>query len=88
MVMEARHIEPTSLDAEQQWMRVDLDLYEVLRDGRVVGYVEVAGNVFVALSGDRYDRAEEVRQVLNFTEAVAVLRTLSAGPDAAQPTSV
>ena len=60
---------------EIPWTRIDLDLYEVARDGYVVGYVEVVGSVFVALGGSRYDRAVEVAQLLTFHAAVeAVLR--------------
>jgi hypothetical protein len=38
------------------------DLIEVSVDGGTVGFIERAGNVFVALRGDRYDRAVEVGQ--------------------------
>ncbi len=60
---------------EIPWTRIDMDLYEVARDGYIVGYVEVVGSVFVALGGTRYDRAVEVAQHLTFHAAVdAVLR--------------
>ncbi len=60
---------------EIPWTRVDLDLYEVARDGVIIGYVEVVGSVFVALGGARYDRAVEVAQRVTFHAAVeAVLR--------------
>jgi len=60
---------------EIPWTRIDIDLYEVARDGYIVGYVEVVGSVFVALGGTRYDRAVEVAQLLTFHAAVeAVLR--------------
>lgn len=39
----------------------------------VVGFVEAAGPVFVALHGPRYDRAVEVAQSLEFDVAVAAL---------------
>ena len=58
---------------EIPWTRIDLDLYEVSRGGYIVGYVEVVGAVFVALSGARYDRAVEVSQHLTFHAAVDVL---------------
>lgn len=74
MVMEARHVESTPLAAPQPWTRIDLDLYEIAWDGAVAGYVEVVGHVFVALAGDRYDRAEEVKQTLTFPDAVEALR--------------
>jgi len=61
--------------AEIPWTRVDIDLYEVAREGVIVGYVEVVGSVFVALGGPRYDRAVEVGQNLTFHSAVeAVLQ--------------
>ena len=79
MVMEARHVETTPLAAPQPWTRIDLDLYEVVQDGCVLGYVEVVGHVFVALAGCRYDRAEEVRQALSFSDAIdALLRSAAA----------
>ncbi len=60
---------------EIPWTRIDLDLYEVAREGFIVGYVEVVGSVFVALGGTRYDRAVEVAQLSTFHAAVeAVLR--------------
>ena len=60
---------------EIPWTRIDLDLYEVAREGRIAGYVEVVGAVFVALGGTRYDRAVEVAQHLPFHAAVdTVLR--------------
>ncbi len=58
---------------EIPWTRIDLDLYEVARDGYIVGYVEVVGAVFVALGGARYDRAVEVSQHLTFHSAVDAL---------------
>jgi hypothetical protein len=74
MVMETRLVSTTPLAAPQPWTRVDLDLYEIAGDDVIVGYVEVVGSVFVALAGDRYDRAVEVRQTLTFAEAVDALR--------------
>lgn len=55
------------------WTRIDLDLYEVARDGYIVGYVEVVGAVFVALGGARYDRAVEVSQHVTFHAAIDTL---------------
>ncbi|MFJ6654273.1 hypothetical protein ACIQLJ_15895 [Microbacterium sp. NPDC091313] len=74
MVMEARHVEPTTLAARQPWTRIDLDLYEIAWDGRTAGYIEVVGSVFVALAGSRYDRAVEVSQTLTFPDAIEALR--------------
>ncbi len=45
----------------------------VVRQEGVLGFVERAGKVFVALAGSRYDRAVEVGQRLSFTEAQAVV---------------
>jgi hypothetical protein len=45
----------------------------VVQQEGVLGFVERAGKVFVALAGSRYDRAVEVGQRLSFTEAQAVL---------------
>jgi hypothetical protein len=74
MVMEARHVKTADLAAPQPWTRIDLDLYEISSVGTVDGYVEVVGNVFVALVGPRYDRAVEVRQALTFQDAVAAIQ--------------
>ncbi|MDF2665573.1 MAG: 3-polyprenyl-4-hydroxybenzoate decarboxylase [Microbacterium sp.] len=84
MVMEASlsrpgHVAAPNADpsapTEIPWTRIDMDLYEVARDGYIAGYVEVVGSVFVALGGTRYDRAVEVAQLLTFHAAVeAVLR--------------
>jgi len=62
-----------SAPTEIPWTRIDLDLYEVARDGYIVGYVEVVGAVFVALGGPRYDRAVEVSQHMTFHAAVDAL---------------
>lgn len=58
---------------EIPWTRIDLDLYEVAREGYIVGYIEVVGAVFVALGGPRYDRAVEVSQHMTFHAAVDAL---------------
>ena len=49
------------------------ELVEVCIGETVVGYVEAAGPVFVALHGSRYDRAVEVAQSLTFDVAAAAL---------------
>lgn len=60
---------------EPQVERVGADCYVVLDDSRPVGYIDVAGAVFVALWGRRYDRAVEVGQSLVLdTAAELVLR--------------
>jgi hypothetical protein len=72
--------EQREIATEIPWTRIDLDLYEVASDGRIVGYVEVVGSVFVALGGTRYDRAVEVDQHLTFHAAVdTVLRRAAGG---------
>lgn len=48
-------------------------LVQVCAGERVVGFVEAAGPVFVALFGSRYDRAVEVAQSLSFDAAAAGL---------------
>jgi len=49
------------------------NLIEVVAGGEVVGYVEMADCVFVALAGRRYDRAVEVGQALDLPRAVDAL---------------
>ena len=49
------------------------DLVQVTVGSTVVGFVESAGPVFVALHGPRYDRAVEVSQSLAFDVAAAGL---------------
>jgi hypothetical protein len=49
------------------------DLVEVVVGRRTVGYLEVVGNVFVALRGERYDRAVEVAQSMSIQVAHAAL---------------
>lgn len=53
--------------------RVTPDVLRVTLDGRVLGFVEYAGRVNVALAGDRYDRAVEVAQTLDVAEAARAL---------------
>ncbi|MBU1589033.1 MAG: hypothetical protein KKH51_13980 [Actinobacteria bacterium] len=48
-------------------------LVQVCVGESVVGFIETAGVVFVALHGSRYDRAVEVAQSLAFDVAVAAL---------------
>ncbi|QPE04784.1 hypothetical protein IT882_01115 [Microbacterium schleiferi] len=47
--------------------------YEVHRADAVVGYIDIVGGVYVALSGSRYDHAVEVRQSIVLDTAVAAL---------------
>lgn len=53
--------------------RLSDELVQVCVGETVVGFVESAGPVFVALYGPRYDRAVEVAQSLAFDVAVAGL---------------
>lgn len=49
------------------------DFEEIDVDRRVLGYIHQAGNVFVALAGERLDRAEECGQSLLWDKAAADL---------------
>ena len=49
------------------------DLIEVVVGGDTIGYIEMVGNVFVALKGGRYDRAVEVAQSMSIDVAHAAL---------------
>jgi hypothetical protein len=53
--------------------RIAPHLIEVVAGGEIVGYVEIADTIFVALAGRRYDRAVEVGQALDFDDAVGAL---------------
>jgi hypothetical protein len=53
--------------------QVSAHLIEVSAAGTVLGFVEIADGVFVALAGERYDRAVEVGQALDLNRAVSVL---------------
>lgn len=75
--------------------QLDEGLVQVCAGERIVGFVESAGPVFVALFGPRYDRAVEVAQSLSFDAAAAgllsharVVESLNdelAKPDAPEP---
>lgn len=51
-------------------VRVLDDVYRVLDDGRTVGYVQVAGPVYVSLLGEVYNTSVEVGQCLDLDSAV------------------
>jgi hypothetical protein len=51
------------------------DVYRVLDGERTVGYVQVAGPVFVVLRGEVYNTSVEVAQCLCLETAVARLHT-------------
>ena len=61
---------PAPDDSPVRWERIDIDRYEVRASGATVGFIDVAGAVFVVLAGPRYDRAVEVLQTLDFALAV------------------
>jgi hypothetical protein len=54
--------------------RVTPSVLRVTLDGRTLGFVEHVGRVYVALAGDRYDRAVEIAQTL---DVAAAARSLS-----------
>lgn len=54
-------------------LRLSDELVQVSIGNAVVGFVESAGPVFVALHGPRYDRAVEVSQSLVFDVSAAAL---------------
>ena len=60
----------------------DDELDEIDLDRRVLGYIQQAGSVYVALLGERLDRAEECGQSLLWERAAAYL-VLNARPDRA-----
>lgn len=52
------------------------DLVEATLRGRTLGYLEIVGNVFVVLRGERYDIAVEVLQTMTIEVATQeLLRT-------------
>ncbi len=66
------HTTTTSGDPEPRvrWERAGADCYAVLFDSTLIGFIDVAGRVFVALVGRRYDQAMEVGQSVVFAKAV------------------
>ncbi len=68
-----RPAEPPREDADVRWERVDVDRYRVTSGSCTAGFVDVVGAVFVVLAGDRYDRAIEVAQTLQFERAIEIL---------------
>lgn len=53
--------------------RIGADCYVVLDESHPIGFIDVAGEVFVALRGRRYDRAVEVGQSRGLQAAVALV---------------
>jgi len=68
-------IRPASalLDAVPRVERLSPSLLKVIENGATVGFIEKAGPVFVALAGDRYDRAVEVAQHRELDRAARVV---------------
>lgn len=73
--LPARRPEPPRPGSGARWELVDVDRYEVREDDVVLGYIDVVGAVFVALSGPWYSASVEIRQTLRFDEAVHTLRS-------------
>ncbi len=59
--------------SEIQWSLIDPARYEVKLRNETIGFIDVAGAVFVALAGSRYDRAVESTQTLIFEDALQAL---------------
>ena len=51
-------------------VRVLDDVYRVLEDGHTVGYVQLAGPVYVSLLGEVYNTSVEIAQCLDLDTAV------------------
>lgn len=65
---------PSSAPASQLVAALVLpDVYRVTDDASIVGYVHVAGPVFVALRGSVYNTSIEVGQCLDLEAAIARL---------------
>lgn len=54
------------------------DVYRVLEDGRTVGYVQLAGPIFVSLLGEVYNTSVEVAQCFDLETAVLRLQSARA----------
>jgi hypothetical protein len=68
--------------------RQDSGLYQVLSGDRFLGFVERAGNVYVALVGTHYDLAVETGQALSLGRAAALLKApTSQAPSGQAPAS-
>lgn len=67
-------LDAASLDATKV-EQLSVGLFRVVAGGRIRGFVEEVGPVFVSLRGQRYDRAVEVHQSLVFAQAVHVIES-------------
>jgi hypothetical protein len=64
---------PPEASARLKWSLVATDRYEVSASGETIGFIDIAGAVFVALAGHRYDQAVEAAQTLVFEDALCAL---------------
>lgn len=62
----------------------DESVFEIWSGELLLGFVEQAGRVFVALSGARYDRAVEAGQALSLSMAASLLASAPAEDTAPQ----
>lgn len=69
-----------TVDDGPRWRAVPVldDVYRVVDGERTVGYVQVAGPVFVVLRGEVYNTSVEVAQCLCLDVAVGRLREFAA----------
>jgi hypothetical protein len=68
VIQTTRRLTSVSMDRPRT-ERVSPSLLRIVDRGATAGFVEKAGPVFVALVGDRYDRAVEVSQSLSLDAA-------------------
>lgn len=61
---------PAHLGPSLTTVRALDDVYRVLVDGRTVGYIQLAGPVYVCLLGEVYNTSLEVAQCLDLDTAV------------------
>jgi len=64
---------PPAASAALKWALIDTERYEVTMRGETIGFIDIAGAVFVALAGRRYDQAVEAAQTLVFEDALRAL---------------
>jgi hypothetical protein len=64
---------PASLGPSITTIRALDDVVRVLADGRTIGYVQLAGPVYVCLLGEVYNTSVEVAQCLDLDTAVTRL---------------
>ena len=64
---------PPPASSPLKWSLIDTERYEVTVSGETIGFIDVAGAVFVALVGSRYDQAVEAAQTLVFEDALRAI---------------